>query len=101
MAMIESGFNPAATSHAQAVGVWQFIPSTGKEYGLIINDVIDERRDPIRSTQAAIAYLSKLNKEFGGNWHLAMASYNAGEARIYKAINDRAPQLLGVKRHSS
>ena len=45
--------------------------------------------DPIRSTQAAIAYLSKLNKEFGGNWHLAMASYNAGEARIYKAISDK------------
>ncbi len=89
MAMIESGFNPTATSHAQAVGIWQFIPSTGKEYGLIINDVIDERRDPIRSTQAAIAYLSKLNKEFGGNWHLAMASYNAGEARIYKAIGNK------------
>lgn len=89
MAMIESGFDPTATSHANAVGVWQFIPSTGKEYGLIINDVIDERRDPIRSTQAAIAYLSKLNKEFGGNWHLAMASYNAGEARIYKAISDK------------
>ena len=51
MAMIESGFDPTATSHAEAVGVWQFIPSTGKEYGLIINDVIDERRDPIRSTQ--------------------------------------------------
>lgn len=89
MAMIESGFDPTATSHAEAVGVWQFIPSTGKEYGLIINDVIDERRDPVRSTQAAIAYLSKLNKEFGGNWHLAMASYNAGEARIYKAISEK------------
>ena len=89
MAMIESGFNPTATSHAEAVGIWQFIPSTGKEYGLIINDVIDERRDPVRSTQAAIAYLSKLNKEFGGNWHLAMASYNAGEARIYKAISKK------------
>ena len=87
--MIESGFNPTATSHAEAVGVWQFIPSTGKQYGLIINDVIDERRDPIRSTQAAIAYLSKLNKESGGNWHLAMASYNAGEARIYKAISEK------------
>ena len=89
MAMIESGFDPTATSHAEAVGVWQFIPSTGKQYGLIINDIIDERRDPVRSTQAAIAYLSKLNKEFGGNWHLAMASYNAGEARIYKAISQK------------
>ncbi len=89
MAMIESGFDPTAKSHAEAVGVWQFIPSTGKQYGLTINDVIDERRDPIRSTQAAIGYLSKLNREFGGNWHLAMASYNAGEKRIYKAINEK------------
>lgn len=89
MAMIESGFDPTAESHAAAVGVWQFIPSTGKQYGLIINDVIDERRDPIRSTQAAIGYLSKLNREFGGNWHLAMASYNAGEQRIYRAVSEK------------
>ena len=89
MAMIESGFDPTATSHAEAVGVWQFIPSTGVQYGLTINDVIDERRDPIRSTQAAIGYLSKLNREFGGNWHLAMASYNAGEKRIYKAVGEK------------
>jgi len=89
MAMIESGFDPTATSHAEAVGVWQFIPSTGTAYGLTINDVIDERRDPIRSTQAAIGYLSKLNREFGGNWHLAMASYNAGEKRIYKAVAEK------------
>ena len=89
MAMIESGFDPTATSHAQAVGIWQFIPNTGKEYGLIINDVIDERRDPIRSTQAAIGYLSKLNKEFGGTIGFAMASYNAGESRIYKAIGTK------------
>ena len=89
MAMIESGFDPTATSHAEAVGVWQFIPSTGAAYGLTINEVIDERRDPIRSTQAAIGYLSKLNREFGGNWHLAMASYNAGEKRIYKAVAEK------------
>ena len=89
MAMIESGFNPTAESHAAAVGIWQFIPETGAEYGLIINDTIDERRDPIRSTQAAIGYLSKLNKEFGGNWHLAMASYNAGEKRIYRAVSEK------------
>ena len=89
MAMIESGFDPTAESQAEAVGVWQFIPSTGQQYGLVINDVIDERRDPIRSTQAAIGYLSKLNREFGGNWHLAMASYNAGEKRIYKAVSEK------------
>ena len=87
LAMIESGFNPTAESHAKAMGIWQFIPETGRLYGLQVDDVIDERKDPIRSTQAAIAYLSKLNKEFGGNWHLALAAYNAGEKRIYKSIS--------------
>lgn len=86
MVMIESGFDPIAESSASAVGIWQFIPNTGKTYGLTINEIIDERRDPIRSTQAAIAYLKKLYLEFG-NWHLAIAAYNAGENRIYKAIN--------------
>ena len=87
LAMIESGFDPQAESSASAVGIWQFIHSTGETYGLMINDVIDERKDPRRSTQAAIAYLSKLHREFG-NWHLAMAAYNAGEQRVYKAIGE-------------
>ena len=86
VAMIESGFDPTAESSASAVGVWQFIPDTGRTYGLTINEIIDERRDPIRSTQAAITYLKKLYLEFG-NWHLAIAAYNAGENRIYKAID--------------
>ena len=87
MAMIEMALTPEKSCRCS----WHLapIPETGAEYGLIINDVIDERRDPIRSTQAAIAYLSKLNKEFGGNWHLAMASYNAGERRIYKAVSEK------------
>ena len=83
VAMLESGLIRRMSA---AVGVWQFIPNTGKTYGLTINEIIDERRDPIRSTQAAIAYLKKLYLEFG-NWHLAIAAYNAGENRIYKAID--------------
>ncbi|MFC1523573.1 LysM peptidoglycan-binding domain-containing protein [Thermodesulfobacteriota bacterium] len=66
-------------------GPWQFISATGKHYGLKINNYVDERRDPIKSTKAAIAYLSALYEEFN-SWHLAVAGYNAGEGKIRKAI---------------
>ena len=83
--LIESGFNPLAYSYANASGIWQFISSTGKLYGLRHNFWIDERRDPLRSTQAAISYLKKLYAEFG-NWHLALAAYNCGENGVSHAI---------------
>lgn len=84
--LIESGFNSVAYSRAKACGIWQFISSTGKTYGLRHNYWLDERRDPVKSTRAAIGYLSKLYRDFN-NWHLALAAYNCGENGLARAIN--------------
>lgn len=90
--IVESGFDPFAYSHSQAAGIWQFIPSTGQIYGLKQNWWYDGRRDPIASTQAAINYLEHLHAMFKGDWLLALASYNAGQGTVLKAIrkNKRA-----------
>jgi len=85
VALIESGFNSVARSHARAVGYWQFMRGTGKAYGLKQNWLVDERRDPVYSTRAAAAYLKGLYQAFG-SWHLAMSSYNAGEHRVLRAV---------------
>ena len=85
IALIESGFSSKATSHAAAVGYWQFIRGTGKRYGLEINALVDERRDPILATQAAAEYFKGLYSVFG-SWYLAMASYNVGENRVKREV---------------
>lgn len=83
--MVESAYNPEALSVAKASGLWQFIPSTGKLYGLEQNSLRDDRRDIIASTQAALDYLQKIY-EMHGDWHLALASYNWGEGAVGRAV---------------
>ena len=85
LAMIESGFNNFAKSHAKAVGPWQFISATGKRYGLMVNWWVDERRDIRKSTLSAVEYLKDLYGMFQ-SWELAAASYNAGENKVARAV---------------
>ncbi len=91
--MIESAFNPMAYSRSRASGIWQFIPSTGKYFGLKQNWWFDERRDVVAATDSALDYLEKLYAEFG-DWYLALAAYNWGEGSVRRAIAANAKRGL-------
>lgn len=87
LAMIESGFEPAAYSPAHASGLWQFIPETGRRYGLRVDGQVDERNHPEKATDAALDYLSELHERFD-SWYLAAAAYNTGENRVGRIMRE-------------
>ncbi len=84
--IVESAFQPFAYSHGRAAGIWQFIPATARRFGLKQNWWYDGRRDILASTNAALDYLQQLNREFNGDWELALAAYNSGSGTVRKAI---------------
>lgn len=90
--IVESAFDPFAYSHGRASGVWQFIPSTGRDFGLTQDWWHDGRRDIQASTQAALTYLEALQREFKGDWLLALAAYNTGAGNVRKAIRKNKRQ---------
>lgn len=88
--MIESEYSPLAVSRVFAVGLWQFMSPTAMQYGLRMDPYVDERRDPVRATEAALDYLSYLHTRFGGSWYLAAAAFNAGPGRLELLLNRHA-----------
>lgn len=95
LALAESNFSLHAKSSKKAVGLWQFMPQTAKKFGLRIDDYVDERKDPIKSTKAAIKYLKYLYAKFG-RWYLAAIAYNSGEGRVERAIKRAKTKKLEV-----
>ncbi|MCH8552734.1 MAG: LysM peptidoglycan-binding domain-containing protein [Natronospirillum sp.] len=92
--VVESAYDPFAYSHGRASGMWQFIPGTGRHYGLSQDWWYDGRRDVVASTQAAIDFLSELSQQFDGDWELALAAYNAGGGNVRRAIRNNTNQGL-------
>ncbi len=94
LAFIESGYSPNAYSSAKAAGLWQFIAETGRRYGLTVNSYVDERRDPVKATGAALDFLQKLHDRFG-SWYLAAAAYNTGPNRVARVLDEHAGGARG------
>ncbi|MEE2847866.1 MAG: transglycosylase SLT domain-containing protein [Gemmatimonadota bacterium] len=92
--VIESGYSPGAVSVASAVGLWQFMAPTARGFGMEINPLVDERRDPYKSTAAAVRFLATLRQDFG-SWFLALAAYNSGPARVERVLQRYAPLAPG------
>lgn len=95
LAMIESGFNPEARSLAEAAGIWQLVADTARQYGLRVDAEVDERKDPEKSTDAALSYLSYLYNRFG-SWYLAAAAYNAGPNRVARIMTEATGKESGT-----
>jgi membrane-bound lytic murein transglycosylase D len=94
LAMIESGFNPQAASLQSARGIWQLMPDTARRYKLRVDETVDERLDPEKSTAAALEYLRDLYGRFG-SWYLAAAAYNAGENRVGRVLTEAIGSEFG------
>jgi membrane-bound lytic murein transglycosylase D len=88
--IIESGYDPRAMSPARAVGLWQLMEGTARGLGIRVSPLLDERRDPRRSTEAALDFLTELHRDFG-SWFLALAAYNSGPGRVRRVLNQHAP----------
>ncbi len=100
MSMVESGFSTDCVSCKSAVGIWQFMEATAKQYNLTVNSDFDERLDPILATSAAMNYLHKLYKDFG-KWYLVVMAYNCGEGRLQKAIEKAGTDEISTLMKSS
>jgi membrane-bound lytic murein transglycosylase D len=90
--VIESGYSPDAVSHAEAVGMWQFMAPTAGDFGIEVSPLVDDRRDPFVSTEAATDYLLQLRERFG-SWFLALAAYNAGPDRVEGLLERYLPDV--------
>jgi membrane-bound lytic murein transglycosylase D len=95
LALIESNFNPTARSRVSAVGLWQFMSATARQFGLTVARGVDERKSPTKSTDAALSYLSQLHDRFG-SWYLAAAAYNSGAGTVSKALRQVTGQTRGT-----
>jgi membrane-bound lytic murein transglycosylase D len=95
LATIESNFNPTAKSRVSAVGLWQFMSGTARQFGLTVGRKVDERKDPAKATDAALAYLSELHDRFG-SWYLAAAAYNSGAGTVSKALRTVTGKTTGT-----
>ena len=95
LALIESNFNPTARSRVSAVGMWQFMSATARQFGLRVRGGVDERKNPAKSTDAALSYLSQLHDRFG-SWYLAAAAYNSGAGTVSKALRKVTGQTRGT-----
>ena len=95
LAMIESGFDPKAKSPVSASGLWQFMGATGRQYGLTVTKKVDDRNDPLKATDAALAYLDDLHGRFG-SWYLAFAAYNSGEGRVARVMKSTLGRSTGT-----